>query len=32
VDPVTNIAQITIQLDDSRGQDALLTFVTRTRL
>jgi type IV pilus assembly protein PilV len=32
VDPVTNVAQITIQLDDSRGQDALLTFVTRTRL
>lgn len=32
IDPATNIARITIQWDDSRGQDAPLQFVTQTRL
>ena len=32
VDPATNIARITIQLDDSRGAEAPVVFVTQTRI
>ena len=32
VDPATNLARITIQLDDSRGAEAPVVFVTQTRL
>lgn len=32
VDPATSIASITIQLDDSRGAEAPVLFVTQTRI
>lgn len=32
VDPATNIATITIQWDDTKGAEALLEFVMRTRI
>jgi hypothetical protein len=32
VDPATNIATITIRWDDTKGAEALLEFVMRTRI